>query len=198
MCFYFKQSKDATTLKKRFKAKYSDDNISPIGNFNGFSHPKISVITNQIPDEIQQYNWGLIPHWAKDINIRKYTLNARIETLKEKPSFRSNINKRCLIIADSFNEWKWLDPKGKEKEKYEIKLSNEEIFAFAGLWSNWTSKETGEIINTCTIITTEANELMSEIHNTKKRMPVIIKNEFDWLMGDDLQLNNDELIAEKI
>lgn len=198
MCFYFKQSKDATALKRRFKAKFSDDNIAPIGNYNGFSHPKASIITNEYPDEIQQYNWGLIPHWAKDESIKKYTLNARIETLKEKPSFRSNINKRCLVVANSFYEWKWLDPKGKEKEKYEIKLSNEELFTFAGLWSNWLNKDTGEMINSFTIITTEANELMSEIHNIKKRMPIIVDNEFDWLMGENLELKNDDLIAEKI
>lgn len=198
MCFFFQQSKDATTLQKRFKAKYSKDNIAPVGNFNGFTYPKTPTISNSNPEEIDLYNWGLIPHWAKDTEIRKFTLNARIETIKQKPSFRTSINNRCLIIADSFFEWQWLDPKGKQKQKYELQIGEKENFAFAGLWSSWTSKETGEILNTYTILTTEANELMSQIHNSKKRMPLIVANETDWLMGDELILLNNNIRAVAI
>jgi len=198
MCFYFQQSKDATNLKNRFKAKYSDDKISPMGSFNGFTYPKTPVITNEKIDEIELLNWGLIPNWSKDEEIRKFTLNARVETIKEKPSFRNSVNKRCLIIADTFFEWQWLDPKGKQKQKYEIFIENKDSFVFGGLWSRWTNKETGEIKDTYTILTCEANKLMSEIHNSKKRMPLIIANEFEWLNGEDPILRNDNLIAEAI
>lgn len=198
MCFYFQQSKNATTLKSRFKAKYSDDKVSPMGSFNGFTYPKTPVISNEKPDEIELYHWGLIPHWSKDENIRKYTLNARSETIKEKPSFRTSVNNRCLVLADTFFEWQWLDPKGKQKQKYEIFLPEKDSFAFAGLWSKWTNKETGEIRNTFTIQTCAANPMMAEIHNSKKRMPLIIANEFEWLNGEDPILRNDDLIADAI
>lgn len=198
MCFYFQQSKDATTLKSRFKAKYSEDKVSPMGSYNGFTYPKTPIISNEKPDEIELYNWGLIPHWSKDENIRKYTLNARSETIKEKPSFRTSVNNRCLVLADTFFEWQWLDPKGKQKQKYEIFLPEKDSFAFAGLWSKWTNKETGEIRHTFTIQTCAANPMMAEIHNSKKRMPLIIANEFEWLNGEDPILRNDNLIADAI
>ena len=110
-------------------------------------------------------------------------MNAKIETLAQKPSFRDVINNRCLIIADGFYEWQWLDPKGKNKQQYLIGLPNNELFAFAGIYSHWLDKKTGNIINSYSIITTEANPFMQEIHNSKKRMPVILtrENEKDWL-----------------
>ncbi|WP_462318590.1 SOS response-associated peptidase family protein, partial [Marinilabilia sp.] len=91
----------------------------------------------------------------------------------------------------------WLDPKGKSKQKHLLTLPGDEAFALAGLWNEWTNQSTGEIFNTYTIITTAANELMSEIHNTKKRMPVILnpENEHDWLSGGNLKMANDNLIA---
>ena len=111
------------------------------------------------------------------------TLNARIETIEEKPAFKDVVSQRCLVIANGFYEWQWLDSKGKNKIKYEIGLENDELFAFAGLYSNWINKETGEVKNTFTIVTTEANQLMSKIHNIKKRMPIILKREDEekWL-----------------
>lgn len=185
MCFHSKQSKEAKVLEKRFKAEFNN----PLSNFlvtdhiNGFMFPKTPVITNKEPELIKMYNWGLIPGWAKDNTIRQYTLNAKIETVAEKPSFRNSINKRCLILADGFYEWKWLDNKGKSKEKYLITLPNDEPFAFAGIWSEWVDKSTGEIIDSYSILTTEANPLMAEIHNIKKRMPVILRqeDELKWL-----------------
>lgn len=195
MCFFFQQSKDATTLQKRFKAKYSKDNIASVGSFNGFTFPKTPVIANKNPEEIDFFNWGLIPHWANDKEIRKFTLNARIETISQKPSFRTYTKNRCLIIADCFFEWQWLDPKGKQKQKYELLIGEREPFAFGGLWSSWTNPETGEIFNTYTILTTEANRFMAKIHNSKKRMPVIVSNEQEWLIGEELVLRNDEIRA---
>lgn len=184
MCFHSKQTKLALEVESRFKAKIDKlSEFKPQAHINGFDYPKTPIITDEAPEIITHYNWGLIPEWAKDDEIRRYTLNAKIETLSEKPSFRNSVNKRCLVIANGFYEWQWLDTKGKNKQKYEIALPNEELFAFAGIYSHWVNTNTGEIINTYSIITTEANPLMAEIHNTKKRMPVILKREDEqkWL-----------------
>lgn len=184
MCFHTIQSKLATQIEKRFKAKIKDvQEFAPQEHINGFAFPKTPIITNKNPEIIEHYNWGLIPHWAKDDQIRKMTLNAKIETVDEKPSFRDVVTQRCLVLANGFYEWQWLDSKGKNKVKYEIGIGNEDLFAFAGLYSHWTDTTTGEIKNTYTIVTTEANELMAEIHNIKKRMPVILRpeDELKWL-----------------
>lgn len=200
MCFHSKQSKSAQELKQRFKANFKDEHLFQPAVYNGFQHPKTPIITNKQPSEIQLFNWGLITFWAKDDSMKKNTLNARIETINEKPSFRSSVTNRCLVLADGFYEWQWLDEKGKQKQKYELALPDNTPFAFAGLYSEWVDKSTGEIINTYTILTTEANELMSKIHNTKKRMPVILSadNELNWLNGHDLIMQNEKLIATEI
>jgi putative SOS response-associated peptidase YedK len=185
MCFHYKQSKDAQTLQNRFKGRQLPAmGIKPTV-YNGFQYPAAPVIANNNKESIQLYNWGLIPLWAQDNSIRQYTLNAKIETLYEKPAFKNCVNNRCLIIADSFTEWQWQDAKGKYKKKFEITRPHHQIFCFAGLWSEWVDKQTGELINTYTLVTTEANPLMAEIHNSKKRMPVILtaQNEADWLAG---------------
>jgi len=197
MCFHSQQSKTAQELKQRFGVTFKDENQFSPALYNGFQYPKTPVITNIESDTIQLFNWGLLPHWAKDTTIRKSTLNARIETLTEKPSFRDAINKCCLILVDGFFEWQWLDPKGKNKQKYQITLPNNDAFAFAGLWNEWTDKTTGELIKSYTIITTEANELMSQIHNSQKRMPFILskENEFEWLKGKQIQMVDLELKA---
>ncbi|EOG6905492.1 SOS response-associated peptidase [Flavobacterium psychrophilum] len=184
MCFHSKQSKAATQVENRFKAKI--DNITlfkPQESINGFDYPLTPIIIDENPKIITHYNWGLIPSWSKDDEIKKFTLNARIETVDEKPSFRNLVNKRCLVIANGFYEWQWLDSKGKNKNKFEIGIGNDDLFAFAGLYSQWVNSITGEVKNTYTIVTTEANPLMAEIHNIKKRMPIILKPEDEnkWL-----------------
>lgn len=166
---------------------------------NGFAFPLAPLIINEAVELCQ---WGLLPFWAKDTALAKNTLNARIETLKEKPSFRGSINNRCLVLANKFYEWQWLDEKGKVKQKYEIGAKGQ-IMSFAGLYSDWTDKTTGEVIRTYTIVTTEANELMAEIHNTKKRMPVILtpETENEWMSGADTLLfarPEVDLEAEKV
>lgn len=188
MCFHTIQTKLALQIEKRFKAKIKNkQEFAPNEHINGFSFPKTPIITNENPELIEHYHWGLIPHWAKDDQIKKLTLNAKIETLEEKPSFKGVVTNRCLIIANGFYEWQWLDSKGKEKVKYEIGIGDRELFAFAGLYSHWTDTHTGEIINSYTIVTTEANPLMAEIHNIKKRMPVILKpeDESKWLQNEN-------------
>ena len=141
----------------------------------------IPVVRHQDKRELVNCHWGLIPHWTKD---KKYKpINARAETINEKPFFRDAFKKkRCLIPGNGFYEWQ--GSKG-HKQPYYIKLQDEEIFAFAGLWERWESND--QIIESCTIITTEANETMAPIHH---RMPVIINSsDYDqWLEqgGKDL------------
>jgi len=203
MCFHSKQSKDAQALEKRFHAKVAPELVVTSDHYNGFAHPQTPVITNKDPEIIQLYHWGLIPFWAKEKKYNANNLNARIETITEKVSFKSSLKNRCLILCDGFMEWQWLDEKGKKKQPYLITLPHDEVFAFAGLYSNWIDKSTGEIINTYTIVTTEANDLMAEIHNIKKRMPIILtpENEKKWLNEEnllDFQYPEIELIATAI
>ncbi len=201
MCFYSKQSKTAVELQHRFKAKFanaSDYQATTVNN--GFLHPKTPVITNKDSELIQLYNWGLIPHWAKDVTIRKNTLNARMETINQKPSFRDAAKNRCLVLVDGFYEWQWLDDKGKKKQKYLITLPDDEAFAFGGIYNDWVDKSTGEVINTYTILTTDANYFMSIIHNSQKRMPLILNKdtEKDWLNGLAVEQRDIELIATPV
>ncbi len=197
MCFRTKNNKTFKQLEERFNAKFLTPDWYTPDIFNAFTFPVTPVITNEKAEAIQGFSWGLIPPWTKDINIQKSTLNARLETLDQKPSFKPSISKRCLVLTDGFYEWKWLDAKGKSKQKYLLTLPDEEAFAFAGLWNTWTNGNTGEPLSTYTIITTAANELMSEIHNSKKRMPVILSSEAekDWLTGGPLVMQNDLIKA---
>ena len=190
MCFHSKQSKSAVQVENRFKAKIDViDLFQPNDNINGFDFPLTPIITDKNPKIITHFNWGLIPTWSINDDIKKLTLNARIETLEEKSSFKNSINNRCLVIANDCYEWQWLDKKEKNKIKYEIGIGNDDLFAFAGLYSEWINKETGEVKHTYTIITTQANGIMSEIHNTKKRMPIILKPEDEqkWLQNEAVQ-----------
>ena len=205
MCFHTEQTKIPIALETRFEASLDNPlEFRPQNHINGFEFPATPVITDEKPQIITHYNWGLIPAWAKDEEIQKYTLNAKIETVTEKPSFKNSVNQRCLVIADGYFEWQWLDPKGKIKQKYEIGLPNHELFAFAGLYSHWVDKTTGAIKNTYTILTTEANPLLATIHNSKKRMPVVLKREDEakWLAHEPIQNfaypYSAHLIAQKI
>jgi len=148
----------------------------------------LSVINDGSKNRLGFLKWGLIPPWAKDEKIGYKMINARSETVHEKPSFRNALkNKRCLIVADSFYEWKRT---GDRKVPMRIKMKNDELFAMAGLWEAWKTPN-GKLVHTCTILTTEPNDLMSTIHD---RMPVILKkqDEHKWLNpavknGDDLK-----------
>lgn len=114
--------------------------------------------------------WGLIPHWSKDTKVGSKMINARSETVDEKPSFKKLLpSRRCLIIADGFYEWK---KQNNHKQPYHITVNGGEVFTFAGLWDRWIGEDQ-EII-TCTMLTTNANHLMSDIH---ERMPVILDKE---------------------
>ncbi|MBM7580958.1 SOS response-associated peptidase [Jeotgalibacillus terrae] len=130
------------------------------------------------------FRWGLIPPFAKDQRIGYKTFNARSETVSEKPSFKKAFeSKRCLIPATSFYEWK---KSGNEKQPFEIKRRDGDPITFAGLWESWRNGD--ELIRSCTILTTEPNDLMAEIHN---RMPVILEhNNFDAWLNPDAKLSS--------
>jgi putative SOS response-associated peptidase YedK len=188
MCYHIIQSKLAKQIERRFKASFLEPNLfQPTNHLNGFDFPKAPIITAENPEVIAHYNWGLIPNWSKNQDIRALTLNAKIETLSEKPSFKNILQQRCLVLANGFYEWQWLDVKGKNKVKYQIGIADEALFAFAGLYSYWKNERTSEIVRTFTIVTTEANTLMAKIHTIKKRMPIILQpeDEQNWLqMGN--------------
>lgn len=132
--------------------------------------------------ELAMFRWGLVPFWAKDPAIGNRMINARSETVAEKPSFRAAYrHRRCLVLADGFYEWK---KEGDSKTPYFISLQNGEPFAFAGLWENWHAKETEESIQSTTLITTAANDFMATVHH---RMPVVLQPETAdrWLAGDN-------------
>lgn len=189
MCFHSKQSKKAQNVEKRFNAKVDDPKGFLVSDhIKGFSFPKTPVILNERPDIIQNINWGLIPSWSNDNEIRKFTLNAKVETLTEKPSFKNVVNNRCLIVATGFYEWQWQDKKGKNKKKHLITVGDDELFAFGGIWSEWKDVITGRNIKTYSIVTTEAKGLLKRIHNSKERMPVILTDNTNkrWLDGADM------------
>ena len=130
--------------------------------------------------ELVMLRWGLVPFWAKDPAIGNRMINARAETVAEKPSYRAAFrHRRCVVLADGFYEWR---REGDAKTPYYISLASGEPFALAGLWENWTDKQTGESLQTTTLITTEANEFMRPLHH---RMPVVLQTDAasDWLAG---------------
>jgi len=189
MCYNTKLTRKAAEIEKRFKADLVVQNELQLSEqISGFNFPKTPVITKDFPNSIHFYNWGLIPSFSQNNEIRQYTLNAKIETLSKKRSFEEYIENRCLVIVNGFYEWKWHDTKGRNKEKFLIGLKNETLFALAGIYASWKNPVTDELVNSYSIVTTEANELMSEIHNIKKRMPVILtpENETQWLDGSEL------------
>mgnify|MGYP002636797464 CR=1 FL=1 len=144
--------------------------------YNCAPSQELAIISNESPTELQFYRWGLIPFWAKDPLIGNKLINARAETISEKPSFKNAFRRRrCLVPADGIYEWK----KNPTKTPYRIVLDSGAPFSMAGIWEKWVSGN-GEIIHSFSIITTEPNQLIAPIHN---RMPVILlpENEKMWL-----------------
>lgn len=188
MCFHNSMSKKAQQLAARYGRK--SDIIEIYQNIlneqyhvNAFNFPKCPVITSS--DEIQAFNWGLIPFWVKTEEnadeIKRMTLNARADTVFEKPSFRESVmKKRCIVPSTGYFEWRH---EGSKKTPYYIYLKGEEIFSMAGIYDTWLDKSTGIVHTTFSIITTDANPLTNYIHNTKLRMPAILSKEDEerWL-----------------
>lgn len=201
MCFNYSLIKEREIIEKQFNAIYGELSapLLPMYNASAFLKPFMPVICNDNHRIIQCLQWGLIPFWVKDSQfadkISRTTVNARAETIHEKPSFKHAVKyRRCLVLADGFYEWH--DYKGK-KYPYYIYLKKRQVFCFAGIWDLWTDPHTGVDYKTFSIITTEANSLLAAIHNKKKRMPVILKpgHEKNWLL-DDITIDaiNDVLV----
>ena len=161
----------------------------PIYHASGFSHPELLIYTNDSPEFPTVATWGLVPHWIKDREqLEKFwnnTLNARGETIFEKPSFKHAAKaKRCIIYIDGFYEHHHFNSK---TFPFFIQRKDQEPLALAGLWSEWTNPENGGRINTFSIVTTVGNSLMAKIHNNPKikgpRMPLILPEELEdeWL-----------------
>jgi len=179
MCGRFSQTKKIQEVKKRFNLKKVPDNLGPL--FNIAPQQDILAILNESPDELNYVRWGLLPSWSKEPKTPYSMINARAETIAEKPTYKRLIkSKRCLIIADSFFEWKVVALK---KVPYRILMQDQDLFAFAGIWDCWEKE--GVIIKSCSIITTQPNPLVAQIHD---RMPVILPQEKEqqWLSDETL------------
>jgi len=206
MCYSNASTSTNVELGKHYKR--SIENVadpSPVFFASGFDFPIWRIITSS--QHIVQANWGLIPHWFTGNDLlafRTKTLNARIETVTEKASFRESIvHSRCIVPSTGFFEWQ---SHGKEKTPYFIHLPNNDILSMAGIYASWQDHKTGRSIESFSILTCSANPFMAEIHNSKKRMPILLEeNQYDsWVQGK-LPLNdliepkkNDELIGHRV
>ncbi|MEC4892591.1 MAG: SOS response-associated peptidase [Oscillatoria sp. PMC 1050.18] len=174
MCGRFTQISSAATISQAFKVS----NVPPQQpRYNLAPTQPIAIVKLKKERQFTMLRWGLIPFWAKSVSIAAKLINARAETVAEKPSFRSAFKqRRCLIVADGFYEWQ---KQNNQKQPFYILMKDEQPFAFAGLWEQW-QKSDKEVIESCTLLTTDANELMKPIH---QRMPVILAPEdYDlWL-----------------
>ena len=174
MCNRYRLTQSKQYLRERFEAEASDEELEDRPRYNIAPTQQVLIVRKEHGEKVRQLTtmrWGLIPSWAKDSSIGTRTLNARSETVTTTPAFRESIRrKRCLIPADGFYEWQKM---GSVKQPYCFEVGEGDVFALAGLWDEWTSPD-GEIIESCTILTTEPNTLVSDLHN---RMPVIVPPE---------------------
>lgn len=182
MCGRYTLSQSAEALAERFQL----DEVPPLESQYNVA-PTNSVATIVVDQHthkrvLRLLQWGLIPSWAKDSKIGYQMINARSETVSEKPSFRSAFrHRRCLILADGFYEWQRSQGK---KQPFYIRMCDGQSFAFAGLWEHWKGPD-GGVIDSCTHLTTEPNELVRPLHN---RMPVILKPEhYDLWLDPEVQ-----------
>ena len=185
---FFQQELDLGSVPAEWKPRY-----------NAAPSQDIPVVLNKDTRDVEMLRWGLIPFWAKDEKIGYRMINARSETIQEKPSFRNAFKqRRCLILADGFYEWQKQSGKA-PKVPYYFRLADGKPFAFAGIWETWGAPE-GETVRSCSIITCEPNPLVAEAHN---RMPVLFDKGmmWEWLAekpADDLQAMLAPYPAEKM
>ncbi|PKR79813.1 SOS response-associated peptidase [Brumimicrobium salinarum] len=193
MCYSVQQKASVKELSDQFNAQFNSPTLYKVQSLvNGFDFPLLPILKHNQPEIFHFANWGLVPHWAKSKDIQKHTLNAKLETIAEVPSFKNITDQRCILPVTGFYEWKWLDSKGKRKEKYHIKIENESVFGLAGLHSTWVDPGNEQKIESFTLLTTQANAIMAEIHNIKKRMPLImdIQKAKNWLLQGNIELNH--------
>lgn len=190
MCFTVNVNIVKEELEKRFNTSFIDhENYRPSYYYNAHALPELPVVGHFDNEyNIRLMKWGLIPGWVtggeEAQEIRYMTFNARAETLTNKPSYAEPFKRRrCIVPVRGFYEWQH---KGKDKIPWYIYLPDNEIMTLAGIYDNWKDPITGDKLFTFSIITSNANKLLSEIHNSKKRMPVILQDheEQRWLDGD--------------
>ncbi|MDB5256367.1 MAG: hypothetical protein JWM14_1062 [Chitinophagaceae bacterium] len=188
MCGRFSLAKSKEELQKRFAVQIK----TPIAlQYNIAPMQSCAVITNQTPNELQFFQWGLIPSWSIDRSTAMNMINARAESVYQKIPFKHIVkNQRCLVPSDGFFEWR---KEGKNKVPYRFNLNNEEAFSYAGLWDSWKNEETGDVVNTFTIITTEANKVVKSVHD---RMPVILRKDLEklWIAEDVTESQAESLL----
>jgi putative SOS response-associated peptidase YedK len=174
VCYHYHFQKPVKEVAKilRLDSEYFPEGDSIPGSVNGFSHPRMPVVINQ---KLEWMNWGLIPFWVKTEEMAgelwNQTLNARWESIHQKPSFQKIKENRCIVPCTGFWEWKQV---GNSKIKHNIISEKEEFLFFAGMFDEWINPNSGECVKTFSILTQDANLLMADIHNSKKRMPVIL------------------------
>ena len=193
--------KDMSALETLF-----DENgnpVKPIFHITGFEHPKLPIITNESPDEFKLFEWGLIPFWTKNEQqaneIRNKTINARGESMFEKPAFRkAAAERRCIIMVDGFYEH---HHKQKQLVPFYISLKDNTPISLAGIWEEWENPENGKKVSTISVVTTKANSMMAKIHNNPKlkeaRMPLILPEELEseWLMDINDKTSEEQVKA---
>jgi putative SOS response-associated peptidase YedK len=188
MCGRFGISYEKADIEERFQARFDTGEVRYKPRYNAAPSQSLPVILNEEPKTIRFVSWGLRPPWLKTSFNRKELINVKAETLREKPTFKSDfINRRCLVLADSFYEWQRA---GKQKVPYRFLLKSAEPFAFAGIWEDNTGDD-GKPLRTFAIITTAANSLVGIVH---ERMPLILKKEDEkkWI---DYDITNEKLFS---
>jgi putative SOS response-associated peptidase YedK len=189
MCGRFAQRTDPKGLAKSFKVA-EVPGVEPRYNIAP-TQEVLGVYASGDGREMTSYKWGLIPSWAKDTSMGARLINARSETVQEKPAFREAFKKRrCIIPADGFYEWQRTDGK---KQPFFFRMRDESPFGFAGLWERWEG-EGGQVINSCAILTTEANEVLRPVHD---RMPVILQSD-DYELWLDEDMRKLDLVKEML
>lgn len=183
MCGRLALQHGGAEISDRFNARQLVLQLEPRFNVAPAQQIAVVAVNRDGERELGLMKWGLVPRWAKDPAIGNRLINARAETVAEKPAFRQAFQRRrCLIPADGFYEWRKLDGEGRKKQPYFIRRKDGGLFALAGLWERWQPEGEGEPLRTCVVITTTPNELMAPLHD---RMPVILSREAEdiWLDG---------------
>jgi putative SOS response-associated peptidase YedK len=196
MCFTVNVNLIREELENRYGATLIDpDKYRPSYYYHAFGLPEIPAICSTEPGKIRLLRWGLIPSWTRspeDANVIRYkTFNARAESIDKKPSFSSSVrSRRCIIPVKGFFEWQHA---GKTKIPWYIFHHEDDILSFAGIFDEWIESSTGEKYSTFSIITTDANDLMAEIHNSARRMPVILDKASENVWKEQSSSLNDVL-----
>ncbi len=190
MCGRFTQHHNTDDVIARFDVQHTL--FSPTERYNIAPTQTLAVVLSDAVHHeryLEGFAWGLLPSWAKDTSMASKLINARAETITEKPAFRKSVeNYRCIIPADGFYEW---DKEGGTRQPFHFRLRTGELFGIAGIWSKWKEPEGTERF-TCAIITTTANDLVGKIHD---RMPVILQTRDDEQLWIDDTIHNPALVV---